>query len=357
MMNSKTPNKIALMVCTQARGGMRSVVEAYQRDGLFERWHFKSLWTHSEGNPVKKLLKGLTAYLSMLGLLVRGKVSFMHVHAAMRGSFWRKAFFIMTARLFGVPCIMHLHGSEMKTFYNSLSSFGKRLVRWCLEHVEVVIVLSESWRVFVSQAAPQANITIINNYVALPRQKKGENDTFSFNVLFLGVLGQRKGVYDLLESWPAVLKAVPNARLLIGGNGEVENAKKMAQMLNLGASVEFLGWIDGDRKVELLKNADAFVLPSYNEGLPMSVLEAMSCAVPVVTTRVGGIPELITDGQDGILIDAGNQNELTNALIKLGNNLETRASLGQAGYNRVKDSFSDTAVLPRLEALYSNITQ
>ena len=355
-MKPDTNLKIALMVCTQARGGMRSVVEAYQRDGLFERWHFKSLWTHCEGNPFKKLFKGLTAYLAMLGLLVRGKVSFMHVHAAMRGSFWRKSFFILTARMFGVPCIMHLHGSEMKTFYNSLSVFGKRLVRWCLEHVEVVIVLSESWRAFVSQAAPQANITIVNNYVALPRQEKSKNDTLSFNVLFLGVLGQRKGIYDLLGCWPKVLKAVPNARLLIGGNGEVENASKVAQMLNLGASVEFLGWIDGDHKAELLKSADAFVLPSYNEGLPMSVLEAMSWAVPVVTTRVGGIPELITDEQDGFLIDAGNQEQLSNALISLGNNLDARISIGQAGYNRVKESFSDTAVLPKLEALYLNLS-
>lgn len=357
MTNSPTHKKIALMVCTQARGGMRSVVEAYQRDGLFERWNFQSLWTHCEGSPLKKLFKGLTAYLSMLGMLVRGRVSFVHAHAAMRGSFWRKSLFIMTARMFGVPCIMHLHGSEMKTFYNSLSAFGQRLVRWCLEHVEVVIVLSESWRVFVSNAAPKANIVIINNYVAMPRQKKGKNDTFSFDVLFLGVLGQRKGVYDLLQCWPDVLKVVPNARLLIGGNGEVENARKMAQTLDLGASVEFLGWIDGNQKAELLKSADAFVLPSYNEGLPMSVLEAMSWAVPVVTTRVGGIPELITDGQDGLLIDAGNQGQLSNALIKLGNNLDVRRSLGEAGYDRVKKSFSDIAVLPRLEVLYSNISK
>lgn len=336
---------------------MRSVVEAYQRDGLFERWHFQSLWTHCEGNPLKKLFKGLTAYLSMLGMLVCGRVSFMHVHAAMRGSFWRKSFFVMTARMFGVPCIMHLHGSEMKTFYNSLSGFGKRSVRWCLEHVEVVIVLSDSWHEFVLKAAPKANIVIINNYVSMPRQKKGENDTFSFNVLFLGVLGQRKGVYDLLNCWPEVLKAVPNARLLIGGNGEVENARKVAQMLDLGASVEFLGWIDGDRKEELLKSADTFVLPSYNEGLPMSVLEAMSWGVPVVTTRVGGIPELITDGVNGFLIDAGDQKELSNALIKLGNNLYIRRSLGEAGYSRVKESFSDVAVLPKLEALYSDISR
>ena len=281
----------------------------------------------------------------------------MHVHAAMRGSFWRKSFFIFTARCFGVPCILHLHGSEMKTFYNGLSSFGKKLVKWSLEHVEVVIVLSESWRVFVANAAPKANINIINNYVTLPNPNTPQVFTNTFDVLFLGILGKRKGIYDLLESWPTILKSVPQARLLIGGNGELEQAKAKAEalMLNDGASVQFLGWIDGERKIELLKNVDAFVLPSYNEGLPMSVLEAMSWSKPVVTTRVGGIPELITDGVDGLLIEAGDQQALSNTLIKLGNNIEFRKLVGENGFKRVKSSFSDVSVLPQLESIYSKL--
>lgn len=353
--NKERSEKIALMVCTQARGGMRSVVEAYERDGLFERWNFQSLWTHSEGNAIHKAMIGLKAYFTMLYLLIRGKVSLMHVHAAMRGSFWRKSFFIFTARCFGVPCILHLHGSEMKTFYNGLSGFGKNLVKWSLEHVEVVIVLSESWRVFVSNAAPKANINIINNYVSLPKEPYHHVNSTTFDVLFLGILGKRKGIYDLLESWPTILSAVPQARLLIGGNGELEQAKTKAEMLNIGASVQFLGWIDGERKIDLLKNADAFVLPSYNEGLPMSVLEAMSWSKPVVTTRVGGIPELITDGMDGLLIDAGDQQQLSNALIKLGKNVDFRKSIGENGFNRIKNAFSDVSVLPQLESIYSKL--
>jgi hypothetical protein len=81
------------MVCTQARGGMRSVVEAYERDGLFQRWRFKSLRTHLEGSALARITIALRAYIEMLCLLSMGRVSFMHVHAAMRGSFWRKSFF------------------------------------------------------------------------------------------------------------------------------------------------------------------------------------------------------------------------------------------------------------------------
>jgi len=335
---------------------MRSVVEAYERDGIFERWHFKWLWTHCEGSPVKKLIKGLRAYLSMLGLLVRGRVSFLHLHSAMRGSFWRKSFFMMTARLFGVPCIFHLHGSEMKTFYNSLPGFGKRLVQWSLEHADAVIVLSDSWKVFIAQAAPKAKIHIVNNYVTLPKRLPAKKDhANSFDVLFLGILGHRKGVYDLLAAWPSVLKAVPHARLLIGGNGEVDKSKETAKTLGITDSVEFLGWVDGERKATLLETAGSFVLPSYNEGLPMSVLEAMSYEVPAVTTDVGGIPELINNDVNGIMVTPGDQAALSDALIKLGSDLEFRQSIASEGRKRIEESFSELVILPKLEGIYANI--
>lgn len=349
----KQKTKKAIMLSTYARGGIRSVVEGYQNDGLLEKWNFHIFWTHKEGSKFDKTTTFLTAYFKLLKLLIMGEVSIIHAHAAMRGSFWRKSVFNFTARLFKVPCILHLHGSEMKTFYNSLSRVGKCMVRWSLEHAEVVIVLSESWRSFVEQVAPKANIFIINNYVKLPEQLPPKVNSGKYDVLFLGVLGQRKGIYDLLECWPKILKELPGARLLVGGNGEVEKAKKLVETLNIGASVLFLGWISGDQKEKLLQESDVFVLPSYNEGLPMSILEAMSWGKAVVATKVGGIPELITHDVDGLLFTPGDQTKLCNLLILLGNNFEKRVSIGDLGQMRVKNVFSDAVVLPKLENIYN----
>jgi glycosyltransferase involved in cell wall biosynthesis len=349
-------HKYPLMVCTHARGGMRSVVEAYERDGLFKSWRFQSLWTHKDGSAIARVAIALKAYLILLWLLATGSVSFMHVHVAMRGSFWRKSLFAATARRFDVPSIFHLHGSEMKTFYDSLSTSRRLNVKRSLERAAAVVVLSESWREFVAEIAPQSRIHVINNYVTLPHETSSASDSKEFKVLFLGVLGHRKGIYDLLECWPAVVEKVPGARLLVGGNGEIDAAKDRAASLGVVGSVDFLGWIDGEQKVELLKSADAFVLPSYNEGLPMSVLEAMSWAKPVVTTRVGGIPELITDAKDGLLINAGDQDSLARTLISLGLDSTLRQRLGNAGRARVESNFSDVAILPRLEAVYTEVT-
>lgn len=348
-------SKIALMVCTQARGGMRSVVESYKNDGVFQRWHFQSLWTHREGSIFVRIFFAVRAYINLIILLFIGKISFMHVHVAMRGSFWRKTFFASTARFFGVPSIIHLHGSEMKTFYDSLSASRKNAVKESLEKAEAVIVLSNSWCDFVSKIAPTARITIINNYVSLPAEDDISVIRDTFSVLFLGILGQRKGIYDLLDSWPKIIAAIPHARLVIGGNGEVDRARARAVSLGISESVDFLGWVDGIKKIELLKAADAFTLPSYNEGLPMSVLEAMSWGKPVVTTRVGGIPELITNGENGLLINPGDKVELASALIQLGTNDAYRQAIGMAGRNRIKENFSDSVILPRLEAVYAMI--
>ena len=348
-------SKKALMICTQARGGMRSVVEAYARDGVFERWGFEFLWTHREGSAFLRVVTAAKAYFRLLSLLFRNQISFMHVHAAMRGSFWRKSIFAATARRFGVPSIIHLHGSEMKTFYNSLSASRRLAVRRSLERAEAVIVLSESWREFVSQIAPGARLVVINNYVSLPSPVPLAVPKKEFSVLFLGLLGHRKGIFDLLESWPSILSAIPEARLRVGGNGEVDAAKAKAESLGISNSVEFLGWVDGEQKLDLLKQTDTFVLPSYNEGLPMSVLEAMSWAKPVVTTKVGGIPELVTDQVDGLLIQAGDQLALSSALIRLGRDFEFRTQIGLAGRKRIADRFSDQAVLPLLESVYRQV--
>lgn len=352
-------SKIALMLCTQARGGMRSVIEAYQRDGVIERWRFKCLWTHRDGNIILKLYMAGSAYLRMLVLLLLRRVSFLHVHAAMRGSFWRKALFCQTARFFGVPVLLHLHGSEMAQFYRKLSHSKQSLVRRTLENTDAVIVLSESWREFVSRVAPKAKVLVVNNYVSIPSQKAAViNPTApsAFHALFLGILGDRKGIFDLLDTWPTVLKEVPHARLIVGGNGEIDRAKIKAQQLGITETVVFLGWVAGEEKAALLRAADAFVLPSYNEGLPMSVLEAMACGIPTVTTNVGGIPEIIVNQENGILIEPGNKDGLAHALIRLAQDEQYRKSIGASGLERVKKKFSSVSVLPQLENIYKNLS-
>ncbi|MFG1349878.1 glycosyltransferase family 4 protein [Xanthobacter autotrophicus] len=340
-----------ITIWNAARGGMRSVVEAYRQDGFLEQEGVTLIASYADGGVLKRqwvLAQGLATFAFYL---VTQKVELVHCHAAMRGSFWRKGLFASLARLFGVPVVLHLHGSEMKLFYASQPGFAKALIRRHLEKAVRVIVLSQSWKDFVGSIAPGAHITVVPNYTVVPPATdpalKRPQD-----ILFLGLVGNRKGVFDLIPAFAEVHARFPDARLIIGGNGEVEKAAELVRSLGLGDSVVLAGWVDGAAKAKLLETSSIYVLPSYNEGLPMSVLEAMAAGLAVVTTGVGGIPELITEGMDGLLVTPGDRPALARALESLLESAARRDQVAAAGRRRIEQQYSDKVILPRLHEIY-----
>lgn len=346
-----------LMVCTAGRGGMLSVIESYRVDGLFDRWGVRLFSPHDEGSLARRLWLAAVEILRFIVEILTHRVTLVHCHAAELGSFWRKSIFGLLARACGIPVLFHLHGAEMKDFYDGQAAPIRRLISWILERYSAVVVLSPSWADWVRSVAPRARVFVLHNYVRMPAVQGRRAGEGPIKVLFLGIIGHRKGVYDLLPAFAQALAARPGMKLLIGGNGEVDQARMRAAELGLGDAVEFLGWVGGDRKNELLAQADIFVLPSYNEGLPISLLEAMSWGVPVISTTVGGIPELIRDGTDGYLIEAGDVPALARRLTELAGDPDLRRRMGSAGREQVAESFSREAVLPRLEQLYADISR
>ncbi|WP_250958210.1 glycosyltransferase family 4 protein [Rhizobium sp. CG5] len=342
------------MVAPNARGGMRSVVEAYERDGFLQQEDMRVIHSYDEGSFSKRQIIFLKALSSYIRLLATQKVELVHIHAAMRGSFWRKAIFSTIGRLFGRPVVLHLHGSEMKPFYASQKPFAQRLIRHQLEKANSVIVLSQSWADFVGGIAPAAKIDVLPNYVRVPTVATGDEKPV-VNVLFLGLVGTRKGTYDLIEAFAKVHARHPDAKLIIGGNGETERAQQAIDGLKLRDVVTLAGWVDEQGKKVLLASSSIYVLPSYNEGLPVSVLEAMAAGLATITTRVGGIPELITDGVDGLLIDPGDIDGLAERISSLIADPHRRKELGDAGQKRIADAYSDQIILPRLHAIYEHV--
>jgi glycosyltransferase involved in cell wall biosynthesis len=339
------------MVWCAAKGGMRSVVEAYQRDGFLDKEDVRLIASYVDGNVLKRQLVLFRALAVYVWCLLTKRVELVHAHAAMRGSFWRKGLFTSLARLFSVPVILHLHGSEMKPFYESQPPILQRLIRRHLEKATRVIVLSESWREFVSRIAPAAHIIVVPNYVIVPPaadpQQRHPQD-----ILFLGLIGPRKGTFDLIPAFAEVSSKYPQARLTIGGNGEIEQARSLIGTLDLDGRAALAGWVGPEAKKKLLRSSGIYVLPSYNEGLPMSVLEAMAAGLAVITTRVGGIPELITDGTDGLLIEPGDTEGLKRSISALLDDNELRDRLAIAGRLRVEEKYSDHAILPLLRRIY-----
>jgi glycosyltransferase involved in cell wall biosynthesis len=340
-----------IMIWNAARGGMRSVVVNYRDDGFIDRQGITLIHSYADKGFAGRQILLIRALASYFYCLLTRKVELVHCHAAMRGSFWRKALFAGLARRFGVPVLLHLHGSEMRSFYEGRSPRVRRLIARQLELANAVLVLSDSWKKFILEIAPRAKTIVVPNYVRVPEApaRPARRDV---TVLFLGLLGQRKGIYDLLAAFARARKQNLTLKLVVGGNGEIEEARRLARQLDVEDGVTFLGWIDEATRRDMLTLADIFVLPSYNEGLPMSVLEAMAFGLPVIATPVGGIPELITDGHDGRIIAPGDVVALERELLDLANSPELRHALGTAGHKRVTEHYADTVVLPLLHSIY-----
>lgn len=334
-----------------AKGGIATVVAKYRQFGLFEKWRVTYLCTHVEASVYRKFIIAISAYWQMIQLLVTGRAGLIHIHVATKASTWRKLIFALTAFLFRVPYILHIHGAEyMNFFYKECGPLRRGIIRFFFQKAAIVIALSESWAAQLREMAPGAQVEVVYNSVSLPQRKTFGRDEARKGILFLGRIGMRKGAFDLIRAFAVVNRDV---KLALGGDGDVNKASELARQLGVAERVQMLGWVTGENKEALLSTASIFVLPSYNEGLPMSVLEAMSWGVPVITTPVGGIPEVVRQGEEGIIVQPGDITGLTVALRQLLDDEPLRQRLGVNGKRRIQHLFSDEVAFPQLEAIWA----
>jgi len=348
------------MLCTAAPGGMAEMLGSLRRSGLFARLPARLLVTHERTHLARRLAIALRALAQLAWLLATFRVALVHAHVAMRGSLWRKALFLALARAFGVPTLAHLHGSIFVEFYErECGPLRRRLVRRALERATAVIALSEHWRAYLARMAPAARVVVIPNMVDAAAVQAGIERSgavrSSSGILFLGEIGRRKGIYDLVCALAQITAVHPEARLVACGSGELEAVRRLARELGVERQLELPGWVSGEAKARLLAQAAIYVLPSYNENLPVSILEAMAAGLPVVSTRVGGIPDAVRHGTEGFLTAPGAPEELAEHVLLLLRDRELRAAMGANGRRRALEAFSPAPVLASLEQLYASI--
>lgn len=348
--------KSVVMLCTTV-GGMAQVVGNLRETELFTRFPIRLIVTHKQGGVLRRIAIFLRALVEFTCLLLTSRVALAHAHVAAHGSFWRKSTLLSLARLFRIPTVLHLHGSEFRDFYEKeCGAIRRGAIRHILEHASTVIVLSEGLHAYVGMVAPAARVVTIYNFIDV-RRVQSEIDRIhverSSNVmLFLGDIGRRKGIYDLINALPQVVRAIPEALLIAGGKGELDDVRRCARDAGVEGHVVLPGYVSGKEKMRLLAESAIYVLPSYNEGVPISILEAMSVGLPTVTTPVGGIPDVIRDGTEGFLVPPGSTDELSRRIIELLGDKQLRERMGESGRRRLHAKFSSEVAVSALTALY-----
>ncbi len=144
-------------------------------------------------------------------------------------------------------------------------------------------------------------------------------------------------------------------KFIFAGNGEIEKVKNLCKGKNIQDNIHLLGFISGEEKIKNFHKADIFILPSYNEGLPVSVLEAMAAGLSIITTPVGGIPEAVEDGVNGFLVEPGNPEMLADRILKLLEDEELRERMGRKSLRIAKEKFDVNIIAEGLSKIYEKV--
>ena len=321
-----------------SQGGISSVVKMYHDNHLYND-EVIYLASYKKLNIFFQLIFYSVFMLKYIFTLLKGGIKIVHIHTASKGSFLRKFAVLHLAKLFGKKVIMHIHGAKFDEFYAGAGSL-KQIITATLNKADLVLVLSKEWKEKISSISSNENIEILYNPAVIKEQaESGEG------AIFMGRLGQRKGVYDIIEAAKCLTS---NTIINLYGDGSLK-------LPPLPDNIKIHGWVSGEKKDEVFKNAAMLILPSYNEGLPVSILEAMAYGLPVIATPVGGIPEAVKDSVNGFLIEAGDYKALAQKIDLLTNDKTLREKMGTESYKMAKEKFDVKIILKKLGRKYDDL--
>lgn len=350
--------KICMIVQDKAvKGGIAAVISGYYGSRLEKDYSMIYVESYKDGGKFAKIIKAIQGYIKFAKVLIIDKPDLIHIHSSFGPSFYRKIPFIYMSSWAGKPIINHIHGADFNEFYENSSEKKKKQIKKVYNKCNILIALSEEWKQHLMKIVPENKIAVIENYSILHEDALQERCARKSNhiILFLGELGKRKGCYDIPYVVEQVSKEIPDVKFILAGAGTTQDEVAIKQLIKekgIEQHVEFPGWVRGDQKDQLLRDADVFYLPSYNEGMPMSILDAMGYGLPIVSTKVGGIPKIVFNEKNGFCLEPGNIKEMGKAIIAL---IEVkRIETSISSFEIVKNGYSLEQHLKKLEKCYSN---
>lgn len=335
-----------LGVSMKTKGGMTAVLVSYNK--YIEEMQFIPTW--KLGNKLIKFGYALQAIIrTFIQCYFNKNIRIVHIHGAANASFYRCKMFINIAKKLGKKVVLHEHAADFVEFYKN--SKDPTTITQTINRCDCLMVLSESWKTYFKSIGINENkIHVLNNIVSPPILNPTTRHNKKLHLMFMGEISIRKGGFDLLQAISDNKEYFKDKLILrLGGNEVDGDIKNFIQKHKLEDFVIYEGWITGEKKIECLNWEDVYILPSYNEGLPIAILEAMSYKHPIISTPVGGISEIIKNHENGILIQPGNKKEIAEAITYYIENPALIKVQGDKAFETVQDFFP--------EKVFSDLTQ
>ena len=342
---------------TAMGGGMFRVgqylLQAQKNDVPPEAAELRALETRGAAGALFSLWVLTTALVKIVRGRVSGQLAGVHVNMAERLSIARKGAVIVASRALGIPVVLHLHAAELHHTYPRMPKPLQAMTRWIFSLPASCVVLGTAAQRFVVEElrVPSSRVEIVFNGVpAATATRRTAQQNAVKRLLFVGNLSERKGVTDLLTalSLPG-FEDLP-LELVLAGEGDIPGYQAKANSLGLEKKVRFAGWVGQADVADLMAQADLLVLPSYDEGLPLVILEALGNGVAVVCTPVGEIPSVLQHGATACLVEPGDVNGLAASLQNLLRQPELISALERNGKALYEQKFS-------LSQFFYNIAQ
>ena len=331
-------------------GGISAVVNNYYRAGLDKQIDLEYIGTMEDGSKGHKLRIAIQA-LSQFVFRV-SKYEIVHINMASDASLYRKIPFICLTKMFGKKLVIHQHGGNIKQFYYSeCGSKRRQFIRKILQKADAFVVVAPYLKDIFKDIVKEEKIIVLPNAIEIPeyisKECKGQD------LLFLGRLCKEKGINELLEAVKGLKQEFQDLQLYLGGVWVEEELEKKAE--KCGDFVHYLGWIDAEKKKEYLQKCNLFVLPTYFEGLPMSLLEGMAYGCACVATEVGGIPQVMADRKDGLMIPAKNEKALKDAIKELLEKPDLQKEIGMNARKTVESNYEIGKSVSKLVEIYKHL--
>lgn len=328
------------------RGGVSTVIKTIEKSSIWEKYNCNWLETQINATKIIKFWYLIKGYLK--GVYMIPQYNIIHFQTEPQKGTQTLFFFFLYAKLLKKKIIVQYHvGNQLEK-----CAFLWRFKFW-LKYADKTLFLGDTWVKQMKNLIPNINNA---NYLYNPVSVQHKQCTPHKYFLFAALFRANKGCDILIKAFAKIAHKYPDWKIVLCGNGDYKpEIDRLIKDYNLFQQVELPGWIQDDQKHKYYQNAYAYCMCSYLEGLPMSVLEAMSYGVPIITTPVGCLQEFLVDKESALFFDYGNIDELATALETLIENKSLRTKIAENGYILAKEKFDTDVICKRLSKIYDNL--